>query len=389
VRPLAALLVALLVAAPAAAVCPGDCNGDGEVRINEVMTAVGIALGSSPVGDCAVIDSNADGQVTIAEIVTATNALLSGCPAVTPSATGGTITTATPTDTAIALATPTATPTATANQPPSLAAPFVYRGIALQPIARPLGATDPGGGEVACAGDALLAGMTLDPDNVLRWTPAADQVGRFTVPVQCQDAAEPPLATSGDLDFRITPADACTVPVCDPATGCTADARPVTELCCTGAPEQPRLPEAEVSCPQGRVLQIGRNKGTSFGPLQSCDSMRFMQRAQTSAEIRIHIRVSCVNASNRVTVSARLESAGRGVLVETRGNVFLPSQPTNGFYERRAINFPFSVAGPFLDIEDKEANLTVTVTDSDGVTVSKTVRVVLTSDPTLHDLPDP
>jgi hypothetical protein len=58
----------------------GDCNGDGEVRINEVVTAVGIALGTASVGDCGAIDLNGDGQVTIAEIISATNALLSGCP---------------------------------------------------------------------------------------------------------------------------------------------------------------------------------------------------------------------------------------------------------------------------------------------------------------------
>src|SRR6185295_3738249 len=109
--------------------------------------------------------------------------------------------------------------------------------------------------------------------------------------------------------------DACTVPVCDPATGCTANARPVSEPCCTGAPELPRLPEAEVSCPQGRVLQIGRDLN-GFGALQSCDYIRFRQSAQTSASLRFHIRVSCVSVLNRVTITARLETDNRGLLVD-------------------------------------------------------------------------
>jgi hypothetical protein len=112
---------------------------------------------------------------------------------VTPSATAP-LGTPTPSATAAVVDTATPSPTATVNQPPSLAEPFVYRGVAGQPIARPLGAVDPDGGSVACASDALLAGMSLDPDNVLRWTPAADQLGPIDVPVQCQDAAQPPLA---------------------------------------------------------------------------------------------------------------------------------------------------------------------------------------------------
>ncbi len=384
-RRLACILAALCLAAPAVAACPGDCNGDGVVVISELVKAVGIALGSAPVADCAAVNTNGDGEVTIAELIAATNALLSGCPSVSPSMTAPPPASATPTDTL------TASPTATANQPPLLAAPFVYRGIAGQAIARPIGAVDPEGGPVACASDALLAGMTLDPDNVLNWTPAADQLGLFTVPVQCQDAAEPPLAASGDLDFRIAPADSCTTPVCDPATGCTATALPVDQSCCTDDPSLPRLPEAEVTCPQGRLLQIGRNADLTFGPLQSCDFIRFRQSAQTSASLRFHIRVSCVSVLNRVTITAHLETANRGVLVDGSFRVSLPTTPTNGFYERRNIDFPFLQNGPFLDIEDREANLTVSVTDDSNVTVSETVRVHLTSDPTLDNrpLPDP
>jgi TolB protein len=94
----------------AAAACAGDCDGDGGVTINELVRAVGIALGSTAVGQCAAADGNADGTVTIAELVGAVGAALGGCADVaSPTATspGATITPpppATPTPTEGALA---------------------------------------------------------------------------------------------------------------------------------------------------------------------------------------------------------------------------------------------------------------------------------------------
>jgi hypothetical protein len=372
VRPLASVLLAVLLAGPAAGLCTGDCDGDGAVRVNELVAAVGIALGTSSVATCAAVDVNGDGTVTIAELIAATNALLSGC-----------------TDAATPTVTPTPGPTSSSNLPPLLPTPFVYRGVVGQAIARPIGATDPEGGTVTCAADALLAGMTLAGD-VLRWTPAADQLGPVAVPVHCQDDAQPPLAADGDLAFRITPVDPCMTPVCDPATGCTESVVGLEQRCCDEV-ELPRLAEADVFCPQGRLLQIGGNT-LGFGALQSCDHLRFRQRAQSSAELRFHIRVSCVSPLNRVTVTAKLESASRGLLVDpdaARAVVFLLMEPAGGFYERRNLTFPFAQDGPFLDIEETEANLTVTVRDADGAEVSRTVRVILTSDALLPDLPDP
>lgn len=377
VRRLACLLAAALLAGPAAAACTGDCDGDGRVRINELVAAVGIALGQSPIGACAAVDADGDRQVTIAELIAATNALLSGCPP-DPS----------PSPTAPPTESPSPSPTATANQPPALPPPFVYRGYVGQPIALPLRAVDPEGGNVTCAGAPLLAGMSLGPDDVLRWTPAADQLGPLEVPLRCEDDGQPPALAAGTAAFRIAPADPCVTPACAPAAGCSGTVAPVGRSCCDGT-ELPRLPEAEVFCPAGRLLLIGRNT-VGFGALGSCDHLRFRQRAQASAELRFHIRVSCVNPLNPVSVRAKLESATRGILVDARSTrIFLPPDPTDGFYERRNISFPFTQDGPFLDIEESEANLTVTVEDSDGAEVSETVRVILTSDPTLPDLPDP
>ena len=77
---LGALCLQLLVAAPASAVCVGDCNGDGMVAINELITGVNIALGSSAVTACPSFDTNSDGAVAINELIAAVNAALGGCP---------------------------------------------------------------------------------------------------------------------------------------------------------------------------------------------------------------------------------------------------------------------------------------------------------------------
>src|SRR6185295_19966287 len=60
--------------------CTGDCNLDGQVTVDEIVTAVNIALGMRPVGDCLAADSSGDGQVTVDEIVTTVNNGLNGCP---------------------------------------------------------------------------------------------------------------------------------------------------------------------------------------------------------------------------------------------------------------------------------------------------------------------
>lgn len=54
----------------------GDCNDDMEVRIDELMTALGIALGRRPVDDCAAADVDGDRVVTVDEIVIAVGAVL-------------------------------------------------------------------------------------------------------------------------------------------------------------------------------------------------------------------------------------------------------------------------------------------------------------------------
>ena len=59
--------------------CVGDCNGDGEVKINELITGVNIALNTAFVDTCLNFDSSNDGSVAINELITGVNCSLSGC----------------------------------------------------------------------------------------------------------------------------------------------------------------------------------------------------------------------------------------------------------------------------------------------------------------------
>jgi 6-phosphogluconolactonase (cycloisomerase 2 family) len=75
----AATLVLLLAARPVAAQCAADCNGDAVVTVNELITAVTIALGTAPVERCAAADANGNGAVTVDELIAGVRQALSGC----------------------------------------------------------------------------------------------------------------------------------------------------------------------------------------------------------------------------------------------------------------------------------------------------------------------
>jgi uncharacterized repeat protein (TIGR03806 family) len=80
------LSVALAPALPASA-CDGDCDGDGSVRVNELVTGVRIALSQEEVDACVALDRDNSGEVRVEELLAAVNNSVHGCPAVTPSPT--------------------------------------------------------------------------------------------------------------------------------------------------------------------------------------------------------------------------------------------------------------------------------------------------------------
>ncbi len=71
--------IALMATNGLAQACPGDCDGDGQVRVNELITGVNIALGAVGVDACRAFDVNGDGRVAVSELVGAVNAALEGC----------------------------------------------------------------------------------------------------------------------------------------------------------------------------------------------------------------------------------------------------------------------------------------------------------------------
>jgi len=87
----------------AVAGCVGDCHSTGVVSVADVITMVDITLGTADPESCRNGDANGDGEIKINDIVAAVNNALSGCPSATP--------TPTVTSTESPSATPTLTPT--------------------------------------------------------------------------------------------------------------------------------------------------------------------------------------------------------------------------------------------------------------------------------------
>jgi cysteine-rich repeat protein len=56
--------------------CVGDCTGDGQVSVDELLTMVNIALGTTSIVECGSGDANHDNEITIDEILTAVNVAL-------------------------------------------------------------------------------------------------------------------------------------------------------------------------------------------------------------------------------------------------------------------------------------------------------------------------
>jgi cysteine-rich repeat protein len=90
--------------------CVGDCDSDAEVTIDELLTMVNIALGTTAVSACVVGDGDQDGAITVDEILVAVNNALDGCPL---------LPTPTPTLTPTSTLTPTITPTRTITLTPT------------------------------------------------------------------------------------------------------------------------------------------------------------------------------------------------------------------------------------------------------------------------------
>ena len=61
--------------------CDGDCDGDGVVRIDDLLRAVSIALGTISVAACSSADVDGNQVLSVAELLTAVARATDGCPA--------------------------------------------------------------------------------------------------------------------------------------------------------------------------------------------------------------------------------------------------------------------------------------------------------------------
>jgi hypothetical protein len=89
------------------------------VSVAEVITGVGASLGDLPLSQCPALDANQDGELRIDELVTAVNAALVGCPS-TPTPLASATATASPTITDTPSPTPTPSPTDSPTATPTV-----------------------------------------------------------------------------------------------------------------------------------------------------------------------------------------------------------------------------------------------------------------------------
>lgn len=359
--------------------CDGDCDADGRVTVDELMRGVRIALGTLPIDTCPSFDANGDGEVSVGEIVAGVNTGLGGCFASPTVAAATSLPSATATITPVPTETVAATPT---REPKRLRMYQAYPGKEIQ---LPLCSPDPNDGPLQFAAPSLPAGAVVDPaSGVLTWTPTNDQIGAFYVPFECTSAATPPWRIEGIQSFQVSPLDPCVTTRCDPTMGCSAKMHPLEQDCCA-AGSLPRISYAEVPCPEGAMLFVGRNR-TGIGRIQNCDRLRVINFLQAGAAVRIHIETRCLRVDREVSVQAHLATKNRLVVSDGQEAVLTPRD--DGYAERLSLTFPVLGPGPFFELEGAEAILRVTVRDVEGLMLSTERRVVLTFDLPI-DLPDP
>jgi len=271
------------------------------------------------------------------------------------------------------------------GEAPIIASHPIYRTNPGLPIELPINATDPEGTALTFAATDLPTGAALDPETgVLTWTPTNEQLGPAYINFTVTDSGFPSQSSDGILIFQIVPIDDCVDPVCDRATGCKFELKPLVEECCGGEPEI-RITEPEAPCPKGRVLHVGRNK-RGFGRLQNCDRLQVEAFPQGGANITLHFEARCVNDAESVTIKSRLETADE-ILFDGTQTAELTSRP-DGFSHVLGLNFEVGFDIDVSALESKNAVLTSILTDADGATFESQLRLTLTLDE-LNDLPNP
>lgn len=69
----------LFLAPPAVAQCPGDCDSSGSVTVDDLVTAINVALARAPLNACANTDMDSNENLDIQELVNAVMSSINGC----------------------------------------------------------------------------------------------------------------------------------------------------------------------------------------------------------------------------------------------------------------------------------------------------------------------
>jgi hypothetical protein len=271
------------------------------------------------------------------------------------------------------------------NRAPIIEAVAPYRLYPGYAMALPIVANDPDDDGLSFSATNLPAGCTIDSDTgLLEWIPDPDQLGPFYIQVSVTDDGEPPLSADALVATQVSVPDQCNQPVCDPATGCTDVLSDIEIDCCSGEPTD-RVGEVIAGCDEGLIAFVGRNS-VGFGRVQNCDLLHVLSFAQGGFNLSINVEARCLNIDHAVDIRVRLETAQR--LLINRGISTLLQPREDGFDQKLSLFYgmPTSVAPE--DIHGVEADLVVTLTDADDVSVVERLRVVLTLDE-VDDLPNP
>jgi hypothetical protein len=327
-----------------------DIDGNGAVDAVDVQLGINGALGIS-IGSFNA-DVNNDGDVNAVDVQVVINAALGILPE---------------------------------NLAPIITSQPIYLAYPGFAIALPIAATDPENTDLTFVASSAPAGASLDAiTGMVTWTPTDDDIGPAYIQFTVSDEGDPAESSDGVLIFQIVPPEDCVDAVCDAATGCDFQVKPITEACCTEEPTV-RIAEPEAPCPEGRVLHVGRN-GRGFGRLQNCDFVQIVPFAQGGANITLHFESRCVNDAERVTIEARMETATE-VVFERSQSVSLTARP-DGFSHALGLNWDVGFETDIEALEGAEALLSVTLTDADETVVERQLRVTLTLAET-EDLPNP
>ncbi len=291
-----------------------------------------------------------------------------------------------------------------ASAPPDVASFGIYRGYPGEPVDFAIAASDPDGTAVEFFASSLPPGASLGASSgVFSWLPGGADVGDFAIDVVVRD--EDFEETSRVLLFQIAPQDSCNVPVCDPALGCSPTLPPVPgpgepdTACCVAEPSE-RVAEPShptLACPEAEVLYVGRNQ-VGFGRVQNCDKLQLIPFAQGGANLIFHVEARCVTEQVGIDVEVHLvDGSDESLIASYTPHCTQPSDPEcvtltpqpDGFQRFLGLSyFVFSDEFDAFQLEGREVDLRVRLTDLNGVVLERQHRLTLTVQE-LADLPNP